>query len=432
MIRVLLYAGDKSKSLSDYLEGRGTFLVDSQYSTIEESFQHFQDAITDVDKTIYLLRNGVNAKTEMKYLSALLKDGVFFHPGEIVFIAPVGSKYEKAVDYFKTVMQQAGKQDFVIKRVAPHLSYSDIYSAIMGTTEDNIVVNTRRQLYRVERNSDTTEIFSEKNDLDLSVKPFSYDNLTMYKRSQENTVRLNSGVPVAEFPNTELKRFNDLSFSTISVQNNELAFNKVIVSGREKTGMSTWAVALAASAQSITGKQVCLLDFTNNGDIPVTCSKFNLKFQKRTMADLLQLKAVDENCITVCQPRNESENGVLFAFLNQLLRTHSTVFTDYILVLPVDRLRSAAMLIQPTLVLLTAVPLLNDIRALQEFSDLSDFTKLVIVLNELMGSYAKDSFMTQEDIKTMFLEKAALVKSVVFKDMNVGSGIYDKLTGGAF
>lgn len=110
--------------------------------------------------------------------------------------------------------------------------------------------------------------------------------LLAYRRRQENSNRLDSSIPLRDKGTGELQRPEVTSYGAISTANPELDVTKAVVSGREKSGVSTWGAALATSAKSDPNRSVCLLDFTMNGDMPRTFERYRNIIKAEVISEL--------------------------------------------------------------------------------------------------------------------------------------------------
>ena len=144
MIKLMLVAGENSEKLAMFLEQRGTFSVEfwtPDLANVEE----LQNKIIKVDKMLYLYQTGnvsVNIKSEMHTLQALIHSDGFFDPGEIVFIAKESDETDVALRYFKSVMQSCHYSKYNIQILKDELSFSAIYSSVLGTSRSRNFTNT--------------------------------------------------------------------------------------------------------------------------------------------------------------------------------------------------------------------------------------------------------------------------------------------------
>ena len=195
MINIMLVAGEKTSSLANFLEQRGTCSVEYSYNSLTEEIVAIRDCIINVDKLVYLLdKQTVNIRTEMQLLKELLTLEGFFTVREILFLVTENVDTDKAIRYFKAVMQESNFNNYSINKTKAKVSFADIFDYIVGTTRAENFKNSFKNVYRVERNSESTQAYVPHDDTTMSVEPFSYQHVTIYESAKLNSERTESGI----------------------------------------------------------------------------------------------------------------------------------------------------------------------------------------------------------------------------------------------
>ena len=133
MINVMLVAGDNTPKLAEFLVQRGTFSLDFSYRSLTEEVMHVKDSIINVEM--------------------------------------VDSNYT----------------NFTVHKTKAKVSFAEIYDYVIGVSVAENYKNTFKDIYRVERNSDSTVAYMPADDVSLKVEPFSYDSVNMFEEAKANS-----------------------------------------------------------------------------------------------------------------------------------------------------------------------------------------------------------------------------------------------------
>lgn len=431
MINVLLIAGDKTEKLTKFLEQRGAFEITNSYRSIAEDISTIRDSIINVDKMIYLLDSDtVNIRTEMQLLKELLLDEGFFTVREIVFIATESVDADKAIRYFKVVMQDSNFSNYSVHKAKNKLSFADIFDLIIGISRAENYKNTYKSVYRVERNSESDVAYMAEDNSGMTVEPFNYERVQAYEAAKKNSLRAESGIlHKDETSGVNIVTAADVDLGDLqlidSVNNTEI----FLVSGDRKTGVSTWSAALAASAKSA-GKTVTLIDFTDNCDIEEIIKSGNVNYTYVRMLDLLRKHDSDSNSITLVSTFNNAEREVRTEFLQHLFANKSSLTSVCIIAAPVhlfDELRT--ILVDDISKILYCInPIFRDIVAMQptiaQYSNLSNF---YLVLNNRVQLIDEAMYLNKEGIEGLLPFDLRIIQAIDFQSINVDANFYESL-----
>ena len=188
MSKLLIVAGKNSKNLRDFMTERGTFEVPFYYESLSKNSNEIKNSIIKVDKMLYLYQpDEISIRYDMGILKNLLAKSSFFDPGEITCIVN-GNPDEntKAIEYFKSVMEDVGYTNYQVKRSESTMTYEDIYNQLLGVTESVKFKNKRKNVYRVENSNESKEVFLPELDTGLTIEPFDYESNRNYEKAKEN------------------------------------------------------------------------------------------------------------------------------------------------------------------------------------------------------------------------------------------------------
>lgn len=258
MISLAIVAGDKAQSLAKYFSDRGTFSVEYVYGSMAAQASDIRRSIIRVDKLlIYAQRESMDTRQEMLLLRELLNESGFFKVNEIVFV--IDKNDEETHQYCKSVMADTGFKSYsILDSEVGKTSYTDVYNELLGVTDSLNFDNTRKRVYRVEKNSNAKVAFEPQDNRDLVVEPGTA--APTYRKDM--AAKLENRI-AKEPKGSEVGIYRSVSFDSIQAEPIPTPF--WIVSGYEKSGITTLACALAVSASKVEEK-VLLIDLTKKGD----------------------------------------------------------------------------------------------------------------------------------------------------------------------
>ena len=93
MIKLMLVAGENSNSLAEFLQQRGTFVVDFLYRDLYSNSQELLNSVIRVDKLVYVYQSremdnlgGMFIRQEMQVLKSMYEDNKFFKASEVILL----------------------------------------------------------------------------------------------------------------------------------------------------------------------------------------------------------------------------------------------------------------------------------------------------------------------------------------------------------
>lgn len=431
MINIMLVAGDKTEKLSEFLKQRGTFNIDFEYRSLSEEILAIKDSIINVDKLVYLLDDQLlNIRTEMQTLKELLINDSFFTVREVLFLIIDNSNADKAVKYFTAVMTESHYENFNIIKTKEKVSFADIFDYIIGGSYSESYKNTFKDVYRVERNSESSIAYIESDDIDLIVEPFNYDRLATYEVSKANSKRVESGILHKDTTaDTKIEQFDNPDFGDLQIKSTVTDIKTIIVTGERKTGVSTWASALAVSAVA-SGETVTLIDFTDNYDISRLLESNNQVYYYVRMLEMLHNYKPIENSINLVSTFNEIERTIRMEFLQHVYSHRNSIANICIIAVPEHLFTStSAILVNEANKLLYCInPIISDITMKQEtiasYSENKDF---LLVLNKCVQLMDSSESVTKDDITSLLPFDLKVIQAIDFEDLTLDSGLYNSL-----
>lgn len=313
MSKLLLFAGNNTSTIKDFMVENGTFDVPFSYESISKNINEIKNSIIKVDKMLYIYQPEMSIRYDMSLLQNLLSKSNFFDPGEIIFIANGSSDDSKAIEYFQAVMKSCDYKNYRIKKSDKNMTYAEIYDTLLGVSSSVKFKNKRKNIYRIENANDSKIAFLPDVNTDLLVEPFDYDNIINYEKAKEIAKRTESGIEHIDTMQ-EIKKYSRPSFQKINVSSILHKNKTIIVSGLPKSGITTWTCLLAMSSKDL-DKSILILDYTNNQDVIDTLTINRIKYQKFRMVDLIGNYDVPRDVINVCSIDTENEDKVKFEFI---------------------------------------------------------------------------------------------------------------------
>lgn len=423
MVSMMLVAGGASKSLADFLEKRGTFTVTNLYPTLKESINEIQSQIIKVDKLLYLFNSEVSnestdIRTEMRLLGKLLKDSTFFNPSEIIFMLKVSDASNIAIKYFKTVVEDANFDNYTIKQIDGKLTYEIVYSSIMGISQVRDFENTYRSVYKVSRDSTAELAYAAKDDNDMVVQLSDNYRLKDYESKRDLLIKTSSREEIVSDQND--KRTAIVDIPSASIDTAEVRQNVVLITGAGKSGKSIWTTVLGVSTVE-SGKNVCIIDLTNNQDLKFFLDKTNIGCKCVTFKEFVEEK---ERADFICCVPTDAEKDVKIPFINYILNEIYQYDVIYI-VSELDQYGSFECIrdsIYRTIVLSTSRE--ADIAFLSRKLLPTFYGNVSIILNNPVAKFANEKFLDNKEIRSYIPEKYRVIGSKKFTSLDVDSTYY--------
>ena len=418
MSKLLIVAGKNSKNLRDFMTERGTFEVPFYYESLSKNSNEIKNSIIKVDKMLYLYQPDVmSIRYDMGILKNLLAKSSFFDPGEITYIVN-GSTDEntKAIEYFKSVMEDVGYTNYQVKRSERTMTYEDIYNQLLGVSESAKFKNKRKNVYRVENSNESKEVFLPELDTGLTVEPFNYDSNRNYEKAKENASRTESGIEYTDSMKP-MKKFIRPSFGSISFDSILHGNKTVCISGLAKSGITTWTCALATSAIDL-GKSLLVLDYTDNQDI------FDTMVLNR-----IKCNQVEKGVIGVCGLANEKERKVKSEFLQNFFSRVDTF--DYVFVVTsIDYMEKAVSIVGDMLskLFLCTSVIQHDVELMNTYVEkVVKKAQTMVILNNVVKVMDDSILLDDKTCKEILANQCKVVSPIIFEDLHLGAYFCVKL-----
>lgn len=433
MINIMLVAGNKTEKLNNFLQQKGTFSIDYAYRSLAEDIVNIRDSIISVDKMVYLLDDQIiNIRTEMRLLKELLIDGGFFTVKEIVFLVTKSVDVDKAVRYFKAVMAESSYTNYVIHKTPEKISFAEIFEYIVGISGAENHKNVFRDVYRVERHSDSDVAYMSSDNSDMEIEPFSYERAALYNIAKENSRRSESGIMHKDsLADNNIRTFKNINLGDLQMVADTKDIKTIVVTGDRKTGVSTWASALAVSAVSA-GETVTLIDFTDNCDIKDILKSNEQMFYYVRMLEMMHSYNVLENSINLVTTFNEQERSVRMEFLQHIFTNRNSVADICIIALPSYLFDdSRAILVNENVKYLYCInPIVNDIIVKQEkIAEYSEMDNFLLVLNNRMSLMDNSLYLDKDGIEGLLPFDLKIIQAIDFDSLNIDEGLFISLMG---
>lgn len=434
MIRLLVVSSMRSQELGKFLAERGTFEIYRCYDSFKGNAEDLQNSIIKVDKTLYLYQldedgnSNVNIRADMQLLQRMLQSNAFFHPGEIVFMTQDEEQSRQAERYFVSVMEECQYKNYSLQNIGEKISFSKVYSCLMGITEDVRFQNTYKPLWRAEKGSESSTAYEAQENRNLLLEPFTFENVKKYDNQKKVAAKATAAIEIKDTTDGMLKQYSDPNFHRIRLGGEPLQGSVCLVTGKSKSGLSIWSSVLAISA-SVALERVLLLDYTGNQDIVPLLQENGIDFNQKRMKELLRRRPVEEG-LSVCGIVNDKEESIKMEFVQHFFAVTNSQFSQIIIAVDNVFFEKIFQALRGVVckVFLTVVPRHPDVVELQKFIQLfQDGDDITVLMNESM-QLEGDNYLTQQEVKNLLpFFSPRVVKSIWFKSLKVKANLYNKL-----
>lgn len=437
MIKLLVISNFKSKELGDFLQKRGTFEIEGAFDSISSHAVDIQNGVLAVDKTLYLYRSSeggdsfsnTSIREDMQFLQDMLQTTSFFNPGEIVFMTNDDPQCKQAVRYFMSVMKNCKYEQFSVKTFNSTIAYSDVYNNLLGVTENQNFKNSYSKLYRVERDADSSVAYAKQDDSNLVIEPFDFKTVERYEEQKEVIQSTASMTHYHDESSFTVESLDNPKMHGMSVQDTFSGPELYLLTGKSKSGLSTWASAMASSALS-GGKKVLVIDYTDNQEIFSTLETGKIPVVFHHFKEmLLDVKPVTDK-VNICSFENDREHSVRMNLIRNLFGNSRLHYDTVLIAASQHDFNTLLTLLQSRInkIFFTTVPRHYDVVELQKYVVGLNDISTVVILNDCMN-FMNDQLLTQEQVKDLLLfMNPKVVKSLTFRDLNVGPKLFEALS----
>lgn len=434
MIRLLVISSMRSRELGEFLSQRGTFEIYRCYSSLSSNVADLQNNIIKVDKTLYLYQldedgnSNVNIRADMQLLQKMMKGNSFFNPGEIVFMTQDDEQSRQAERYFVSVMEDCNYSNYSVQNIGEKISFSKVYSCLMGITEDARFRNTYKPLWRAEKGTESSTAYEGRADSGLMLEPFVFDNVKKYDGQKKVASKATTTIEIKDYSDGKLSQFSEPKFHHVSLKGSGAKQSVCLVTGKSKSGLSVWSSALSVSASTVLEK-VLLLDYTDNQDIATLLEASGVDFEQKRMKDLVKRRQL-ANGLFVCGVVNDREENVKLDFLQNFFLLRDLQFQQIVVAVSNTAFEKVFHILRENIdrIFLTVTPRHPDVVELQKLSKVfREGADITVLMNECI-KLENEEYLTQQEIKNLlpFL-KPKVVKSIWFKTLDVKGNLHNKL-----
>ena len=261
----MLVAGENSNSLAEFLQQRGTFVVDFLYRDLYSNSQELLNSVIRVDKLVYVYQSremdnlgGMFIRQEMQVLKSMYEDNKIFKASEVILLCSDDQGGNEIQEYFTVVMKDCEVEKYSIKVLDSIGSFSSIYQNLIGVSLTANFDNQYRNLYRRSKGDDARMAYDPVDSSQMMIEPFNYDNLNSFKERQALMQQIESSEQLIDSEDKRRETFNKLSMPQVALEKNRKSV--FIVTGDQKAGKSYWATQIANSAVS-QNKESVFCDF---------------------------------------------------------------------------------------------------------------------------------------------------------------------------
>lgn len=444
MIKLAVIAGNQTASLVQHLNKGGAFSVDFSFNSLEGSQSKIKTAIINVDKLLYVyIPSDVNIRNEMSILQELLTSDTFFTTSEILFLQKQSDVAKQAEDYFNSVMKECNRinkktnkvkdpVNYSIQTLETNLTFTSISNYLLGTLHNDDVHNTITEFYRKEKDNDAVSAYSPKNTSKHKVEPFDFIRIENFNAEKQVAEKLDSGVKRETSDSDVIDILDNPYFGKLDEEALYEGTNVFLLSGGNKTGKTTWAMALAASAFQA-GTKTLLIDLTRNQHLDIQFDAVHIPYNYLTYLELIRLSGNLDGNLTICTATTKEEQKVSKEFMQLLFASAIERFKVHNVIILIEAIdfehyyKSLKSVIAK--VFYCAHPIIDDLQLITDrLNEISKDTDTTLILNKNVMEFSNGTLYDPDDkIKRLFSSDLKVVAPINFTTFNIDSSIYKTL-----
>ena len=439
MLSAMIVAGDKTEGIVKFFKEKNTIEVTESCERLSDSRNRILHKMINVNKLIYViyeLSDDYNLKAELEVLAQLLDSKAYFRTDEIRLFCKIESdnSHIKVFEYFKSVMERNGFSNYHLRQFRNELSYIDLYNEILGVTQAIKIKNRYDIEYLIERDSNADRVYDQEDDA-IKYEPFDFKKFKQFEENKKLARESDSGRIINDTGNgiSNNLEYDDLYLGGISMESILDTRNIYIVSGHEKSGVSTYANSLEVSSQ-IAGKRILIIDLCDNKDslyylklnrVPVVVKDIrdliiNGNYQSTEELSYLFLGDKDSDfrleCLTVLMSKLQSlDIDLVFIECPKTLLSEVIDLTHLKLNRIFYIMESLKKEIQRSY---------NFIREIEENN------RVIILLNNILVVNKDLERVLNKDIADTFGSNVKVVNPISIEDYDLDESLYYKLVGG--
>lgn len=434
MLKVMLIAGDVTEDLSVYFNERGTLRVERKYKNLSGNYEDINGKIIDVDKLVYVYsdKGNMNIKKDMGTLKKLLKEAnegtSFFNVKEINFFLQKTEHSDQVLKFFNSAMKEVDYTNISIHESTQALTFIEVYNHLLGTSENNKIVNKHMQVVRKPKGSQIRNVYDPKK-TNVSIEPFKYDHIENYEKAKDNASKLGLEVSYHD-DNVSITKFDKPYLGSLELENIFGRRNIYITSGLPRTGISTNTAVLAYSS-TLANKSVTVVNTTQNNDTQDYLKEMGVKFTKFSMKKFVLTESLEHKNLLNLVNLPHNINDVRKEALGFILSNSSRITSDIIIietdkdmldyVLDVAKFRICR-------ILFSCETLEKDINNLFSYiNNLATEYDIVLMLTELLREMKHCRRLTHEKIRERFNGEVKIMQPVRYDDFEIDALYYEQL-----
>jgi len=437
----MIVAGEQTNELAKHLSSSGVFQIDFAFKNLYEYEEEIHNSIITVDKFLYVYQaEQMKSRLDMSVLQNLIISDSFFKTKEIVFIQKESEDAVEASKYFQAVMsecklesKETGKRFnivYSVNTVKGKLSFQEINSYLLGTTQVEDFHNTKSKFYRYEKGNPANKAYIPEKSGSYIIEPFQHDDVYKYDKSKLNALKVESGHKFKTLEEKDIASYDNPVIGILKESKVLLKTHVVLFEGDAKSGKSVWATALAASAVEA-GKCILVLNFARNRDIVSLLKLDECKYNEVSMFTLLSESELKTGIINVCTPCGDQEFTIIKEFLFIFLERLDYSNLDEVFIVAekdVDEYLCQTHKNKITNVFYFITPLKSNLEATRtELIELFYDFSLTIFLNREIQLFGKMAYYNHKEVKTFLNFNARIVDSIHFEEFNLDEDLYNSV-----
>ena len=419
MIKIMLVAGSDSKHLADFLQQRGTFIVDFMYSNLYDNSTELLNSVIRIDKLVYIyqdtkVQSDMNIRQDMQVLKNVLEHNKFFKADELIFLCDDSEDSKQAQEYFKVVMSDCAVEHYSISVLDSIGSFSSVYAKLIGVTQNTDFDNKYRKLYRRSRGDDARMAYYPTDDRSVALEPFDYSNLEVLDNRRKLMHSITEPEQLNDTESSVRKKYLDLNLGGIPVKDKKKQCNVFLVFGDDKAGKSYWALQIANSA-NMNERKVTLIDCSKHQRVSALSEKNELFFDNLTPIDLIHRREFEHSCIC------SFPYGDILTYAKEVNKYCTMVFDTLVFILPKKYVQEVASVFEEYHVITLAVVHPYAENAKDAYTTLIGDQKIFI----LSRTGYTDDILSADQLKIQYTD-TQIIKPYDFKSFD-NTWLYRKL-----
>ena len=333
MIKCMIVGRNSANKFSEFIDTNsgGSADIVKSISSIFSEFENLNKEIIRVDKLVYFISESSNIMKDITSLDQLLSNPTYFRVKEFFIFGKDDQETKLGVDKLKFILNEHKINDVVVSLNQDNLTFSKMYTDLMGVEDKSEDSIKRKSVYLVEKSDRTSKRFYdalEYNENKVFQEKNSSDSYEEAKKASEVAETRNI---IRDIPEKKLPKVN-ITLNTIDINKIANIKNIIVVTGKPKSGSSIFASSLVKSMIR-DNKRVTLVDISANFGSAWNCTRSkSLKHRVINNKELFTGKIYDSDGVNILYPAKFSDSTLYPSYLKYILSIPNRLKGDILVI----------------------------------------------------------------------------------------------------